>query len=78
MDELTPWWTVCGIWPQTKERFSGHYQADLPRIAEDLAQLDARDKGGVLWVSNVFAGRLHSADLYARFVDPDMIAEDDL
>jgi hypothetical protein len=78
MDELTPWWTVCGIWPLTKERWSGHYQADQPRIAEDLAQMDARDKGGQLWVSNVFEGRLQAADVYAKFVDPDVIAESDL
>lgn len=78
MDEITPYWTVCGIWPSTKERWSGHYQCDLPRIAEDLAQLDARDKGGELWVSNVFAGRLQAEDTYATFVDPDRIAESDL
>lgn len=78
MDELTPYWTVCGIWPSTKERWSGHYQADQPRIAEDLAQMEAREKGGTLWVSNVFEGRLQAADTYARWVDPDLIGEDDL
>jgi hypothetical protein len=69
---------MARIWPARKERWSGHYQCDLPRIAEDLAQLDARDKGGELWVSNVFPGRLQAADTYARFVDADVFAESDL
>lgn len=76
MDELTPWWTVCGVWPATRERWNDHYQALTPRLAEDLARLDAKQRGGELWVTNVFPGRLQAADDYATFVDPDAIPDE--
>lgn len=72
MDEITPWWTVNGVWPETQERFCEYYQALTARVAEDLAQLDAREKHGELWVTGVFSGKQHAADAeYATFVDPD-------
>lgn len=79
VDKLTPWWTLCGVWPQSGERWCDYYQAVTPELAEDMAQAEAAAKGGVLWVSTVFAGRLKSVDsVYAKYVDRSAIDEDEL
>ena len=86
MDELTPWWTVVGVWPDSEERWMGNYQAMTARTAEDMARMDAREAweaagqhGPVrFWVCGVFEGSHVAADIYARYVDPDLIAESDL
>lgn len=76
MDELQTWFTVVGVWPETKERWIDHVPAASARQAEDLAQMTARDKGGVLWVCAVFEGKLQAVDLYATFADdPDRVTE---
>lgn len=74
-DDLQSFWTVCGVWPETKERYAEHVSAQSPRQAEDLAQMTAREKGGVLWVCGVYEGKLVAADTYAQFIDPDMTTE---
>jgi hypothetical protein len=86
MDELTPWWTVVGVWPKTRERWMGNYQAVTARTAEDIARMDVREgweaagmRGPAeFWVCGVFEGRHAAADVYAKFTDPDTISEDDL
>jgi hypothetical protein len=70
------YYSVVGIWPETKERYMEHVSAMSPRQAEDLAQLTAKDKGGVLWVAGVFEGKLEALDTYATFADdPDRTTE---
>lgn len=63
------WFTVCGLWPETKERWANWYQALDARTAESMARMDAAEKGGVLWVTNVFDGQLDPVDTYAKFAD---------
>lgn len=73
---LTPFYTVVGVWPETKERFVEHIAAQTARQAEDLAHLDAGERGGVLWICAVFDGQLLAADTYATFADdPDKTTE---
>jgi len=64
-------YSVYGCWPETRERFAEVYRAMSPRGAEDLAQMDAEEKRGVLWVCRVVAGEVATADGYTAFVDPD-------
>lgn len=66
------WWTVVGVWKQSKERYALHVQAADARQAEDLAQHVAQEKVADLWVTGVFPGKLENADDYATFVDPDV------
>lgn len=75
MDSLTPWYTVVGCWPETRERYTEHVPAASPRQAEDMAQLTAKEKGGVLWVCGVFDGKIEALDTYATFIDPDRTTE---
>jgi hypothetical protein len=63
-------YSVCGCWAETRERFAEVYRATSARAAEDLAQLDAADKGGTLWVCRVVPGEIAPADRYTAFVDP--------
>lgn len=76
MDDDTPWWTVAGFWDRTEERWCGHYQALSARVAEDLAQVEAKEKGQKLCVCVVFSDKLQAQDLYATYLDPDQRAED--
>lgn len=69
IEELQNYYTVCGVWPETKERYMEHVSAASPRQAEDLVQLTANEKGGVLWVCAVFEGKLAAVDTYATFAD---------
>lgn len=69
--EEMDWCTVVGFWVETQERWLEYYPTDRPRTAEELAQADARVKGGTLQVCAVFAGKQQSIDTYATFVDPD-------
>lgn len=62
--------TVYGCWQETRERYAEVYKATSPRAAEDLAQMDAREKGGTLWVCHVVPGEVPPADTYTAFVDP--------
>lgn len=87
MDNLTPWWTVVGVWPDfgdssRSKRWMGNYQALTPRIAEDIARMEAQEaweatgRRGVaaFWVTGVFEGQLTAADSgYATYVDPDQV-----
>jgi len=66
---VTQDWTVFGFWAETRERFGEFYQATSARAAEDLAQLDALEKGGTLLVCRVVAGEVPAADRYTAFVD---------
>ena len=74
LQEEMSWCTVVGFWPATQERWLEYYPTDDARTAEQLAQTDARAKGGTLQVCAVFAGRRKSIDTYATFVDPDAAA----
>lgn len=71
LDEQMHWKTVTGCWPETEERFLEYYQISDARMAEDLAQADAKAKGGTLWVTGVFPGKQENEDVYARYIDPD-------
>lgn len=62
--------SVYGCWKETRERFAEVYRATSPRAAEDQAQMDAREKGGTLWVCRVIAGEVAPADGYTLFTDP--------
>jgi hypothetical protein len=74
---VTQSWTVFGFWAETRERSGKFYRATSARAAEDLAQLDAADKGGTLLVARVVAGEVSAADLYTLFVDPADSRNDD-
>jgi hypothetical protein len=63
-------YTVFGFWAETRERFGSFYRATSPRAAEDMAQMEALEKGGTLLVCRVVAGEISAADLYTLFVDP--------
>ena len=63
-------YSVYGCW-ETRERFAEVYRATSPRPAEDMAQMDARAKGGILWVCRVVAGEVRTVDGYTAFTDPD-------
>ncbi len=65
------YYTVVGVWPETRERYLEHVMASSPRQAEDLVQMTANEKGGVLWVCGVLEGLHNAVDTYATFVDPD-------
>lgn len=65
-----PAYSVAGAWAETRERFLQVYDAMSPRGAEDLAQLEAHEKGGTLWVCRVLPGEVKAADLYTAFIDP--------
>lgn len=82
MDELTPWWTVNGVWLPTQERWNSTYQALTPRIAEDMARLDAQEAWAAagmtgkpeFWVTGVYEGRHNDVSAaYTTRVDPDYI-----
>jgi len=75
LEDLQQFWTVIGVWPETKERYAEYVAAMSPRQAEDLVQMTAAEKGGVLWVCGVYEGKLVAADTYAQFIDPDMTTE---
>lgn len=76
MEELGPWFSVVGVWPETKERYMEIVTAVSARQAEDLVLMTAKEKGGVLWVCGVFEGKLTALDTYATFADdPDKTTE---
>jgi hypothetical protein len=83
MDLLTPWFTVVGVWPTTGERWMGNYQALSARVAEDMARFDTQEAwhdagmpgAAQFWVCGVFEGKHHRADVYARYIDPDLFDE---
>jgi hypothetical protein len=76
MGELDSWYTVIGVFPETKERYQEYVTAASSRQAEDLARLTAKEKGGVLWVCGVYDGQLVAMDTYATFADdPDRVPE---
>lgn len=64
-------YTVIGCWAQTRERYASTYGALTARSAETLAQIDAAEKGGTLWVCRIVPGEVEIADTYTAFVDPD-------
>jgi hypothetical protein len=71
-------YSVYGCWAETRERFAEVYQATSPRAAEHLAQMDAQEKGGTLWVCRVVPGEVAPADTYTAFVDPDDPRNDEI
>jgi hypothetical protein len=78
MEELQEWFSVVGVWPETKERYMEHVPAASARQAEDLVRMTAAEKGGVIWVCGVFAGKLSALDTYATFGDdPDKTTQAD-
>jgi hypothetical protein len=93
--EIGTFFTVNGFIPDPNRRltedtikFAERYQwqgeATTPRMAEDLAREEVREKaleqgwdaGRVkLWVTSVFEGRVANVDKYAVFLDPDVQGE---
>ena len=81
-----PEWTVFGLaapkgtalsdpaLPGTGERYGDVINATSAGAAEDVARSRLADKGGVLFVCCVLAGRVAAADTYATFADPDVRA----
>lgn len=69
IESLQPFYSVVGVWPETRERYLEHVVAASPRQAEDLVRLTAQEKGGELWVCAVFEGNLVALDSYATFAD---------
>lgn len=66
------WWTVTGFWHESWERWSMHYDCLTAQMAEDLAQMEAKERGLHLAVVAVYEGRHWPADSdYATYVDPD-------
>jgi hypothetical protein len=64
------WWTVVGFWHESWERWAGHYDCLTPQMAEDLAQMEAKERGLHLAIVAVFEGKLMPADGdYATYVD---------
>lgn len=74
-DITEEWWTVVGFWHESWERWAGHYDCISAQVAEDLAQMDAKDEGGTLAVVAVFEGKLMPADKYATWIDPEVRTE---
>lgn len=71
-DITEEWWTVVGFWHESWERWAGHYDCLTPQMAEDLAQMEAKERGLNLAVVGVFEGKLMPADGdYATYVDYD-------
>lgn len=66
------WWTVIGFGHETWQRWGGHYDCLTPRMAEDLAMMEAKEDGWTLAVVAVFEGKHDPADTYATWVDPDV------
>lgn len=63
-------WTVVGLWHESWERWAGHFDCLTPQLAEDLAHMEAQERGLHLAVVAVFAGYLMPADGdYATYVD---------
>lgn len=65
------------------ERHQRVVDATTPRMAEDLARMEVADEGKErgyddmrFFVTSVFEGRVHNADRYARFIDPDVRPEE--
>lgn len=87
-DEITPWWTVVGCWPDLNDinrsqRWMENYQAVTPQGAEDMARFEAqqgwtasgRRGDAVFIVVGVFPGKHSSADTaYAFYADPSIPA----
>jgi hypothetical protein len=69
------WWTVVGFWHESWERWAGHYDCITAQMAEDLAQMEAKEQGGTLAVVAVFEGKLMPADKYATWIDPEARSE---
>lgn len=65
------WWTVNGFWHESWERWAGHYDCLTAQMAEDLAYMEAKERGLHLAVTGVFEGKIYPADEYATYVDPE-------
>lgn len=94
LPEIGTFFTVNGLVPDPTrqltatslpyaERYLWHGEATTPRMAEDLAREEVREKGLAggfdhlrLYVTGVFEGKLPNVDKYARFLDPEIIGED--
>lgn len=78
-DITEEWWTVVGFWHESWERWAGYYDCQSPQVAEDLAQMDAKERGLTLAVVAVFEGRLSPADGdYATYVDNEAVDSMDM
>lgn len=71
------WWTVVGFFHESWERWADHYDCLTPQMAEDMAQMDAKEQGGHLAVVAVFEGKLVPSDKYV-FVDPEATSDTDM
>lgn len=73
VDPHEGWFTVSGLWKNSKERYTLHTQASDARGAEDQARWEAaQNSADTLLIANVFQGKLENADKYAVFEDPDV------
>lgn len=71
------WYTVVGLWWQTKERWAGQYQATSPEMAEELAYTEAAARSANLGIVGVFEGRLDNVD-QPRWVDPSVETQEQM
>ncbi len=78
MTELTEqWYTVVGLWWQTKERCLFHFLAVSPEMAQELAHAEAAARRANFGVCAVFEGKLDNAD-QERWVDPSVTSQEDM
>lgn len=71
------WYTVNGLWWQTKERVLFHFLAASPEMAEELAHAEAAVRSANIGVTGVFEGKLDNVD-QARWVDPSAETQEDM
>lgn len=62
-------WTVSAFWHETLERFTLWVSAPTADYAEQLAHLEAKERGGHLGVAGVFPGHL-TDNSSALWLDP--------
>lgn len=63
--------TVVGFWAETQQRYAANYSAASAYMAEQMAEMYAKEQGGHLCVCAVFQGEQQSADGYAKWISRD-------
>ena len=66
------WWTVIGFGHEGWQRWANIYDTVTPRMAEDMAKMEAKEEGWTLAVVAVLPGKHEPADTYATWIDPDV------
>lgn len=63
-------YTVIGFYRENFQRYADKILAATPQMAEQIAQMRARDEGGTLAVCSVLLGDQITCDAYATYVEP--------